>query len=100
MIIAVDHKPLLKLLGGRALDEIPNPRLRNLKEKTLRYRFRVVHVPGLKNKAADAMSRRPVGSTHPPLMNLPDDQATITSSFSPTWHTPGHTVSPTPSDTK
>ncbi len=77
-IVVVGHKPLLKLLGDRALDEIPNPRLRNLKE--------MVHVAGLKNKAADAMSCQPVGSAHPPLMNLPDDQATITSSFSSGTH--------------
>ena len=35
LIIAVDHKPLLKLFGDRSLDEISNARLRNLKEKTL-----------------------------------------------------------------
>lgn len=81
LIVAVDHKPLLKLLGDRALDAIPNPRLRNLKEKTLRYRFRILHVPGLKNKAADAMSRRPVGPTQPTLMHLPDDHAAIVSDF-------------------
>ena len=62
LIIAVDHKPLLKIVGDRSLQDIPNSRLRNLKEKTLRYRFRVTHVPGMKNKAADAMSRRPTGA--------------------------------------
>ena len=36
LIIAVDHKPLLKVFDDRSLD-IPNNRLRNLKEKTLRY---------------------------------------------------------------
>ncbi|GFN83679.1 transposon tf2-11 polyprotein [Plakobranchus ocellatus] len=40
LIIAVDHKPLLKIFGDRCLYDIPNPRLRNLKEKSLRYRFR------------------------------------------------------------
>ena len=29
LIIAVDHKPLLKVFGDRDLDKIPNPRLRN-----------------------------------------------------------------------
>ncbi|KAK3797543.1 hypothetical protein RRG08_054573 [Elysia crispata] len=33
LINAVDHKPLLKVFSD------PNPRLRNLKEKTLKYRF-------------------------------------------------------------
>jgi len=31
LIIAVDHKPLLKLFGDRSLEDIPNMRLRNLK---------------------------------------------------------------------
>ena len=47
LIIAVDHKPLLKVFSNRSLDDIPKPRLRNLKEKSLRYRFRLVHVPGV-----------------------------------------------------
>ena len=33
LMVAVDHKPLIKVLGDRALDDIPNPRLRNIKEK-------------------------------------------------------------------
>lgn len=87
LIVAVDHKPLLKLLGDRALDDIPNPRLRNLKEKTLRYRFRIVHVPGMRNVAADAMSRRPVGSSRPSRMDLPDDNASAVTHLSPCAHT-------------
>ena len=55
LIVTVDHKPLLKFLGDRALDDIPNARLRNLKKKTLRYRFHIIHVPGMKNTATDAM---------------------------------------------
>ena len=47
LIVAVDHKPLLKILGDRSLEGIPNARLRNL-EKTLRYKFRLVHIPGAK----------------------------------------------------
>ena len=75
LIIAVDHKPLLKIFGDRSLQDIPNSRLRNLKEKTLRYRFRVTHVPGMKNKAADAMSCRPTG--RPLKTDLPDDHASL-----------------------
>ncbi len=60
LIVAVDHKPLLKIFGDRHLDDIPNPRLRNLKEKTLRYKFSVIHIPGPKNRASDALSRHPV----------------------------------------
>ena len=83
----MDHKPLLKLLADRAFDDTPNSRLRNLKEKTLRYRFRIAHVPGMKNKAADAMSRRPVGSALRSRMNLPDDNAAIVNHIPPSMHT-------------
>ncbi|XP_035825743.1 uncharacterized protein LOC118477704 [Aplysia californica] len=75
LIVAVDHKPLLKTFGDRCLDDIPNPRLRNLTEKSLRYRFRIVHIPGLRHAAADAVSRRPVGS--PNTLRLPDAAAPI-----------------------
>lgn len=62
LIIAVDHKPLLKVFGDRHLDNILNPRLRNLKEKTLRYRFTITHIPGARHCASDALSRYPVGA--------------------------------------
>ena len=76
LIIAVDHKPLLKLFGNRSLEDIPNSRLRNLKEKTLSYRFQMVHVPGVKNKVADELSRHP--SDPAERIILPDDIATMT----------------------
>ena len=81
LIIAVDHKPLLRIFGDRSLDAISNPRIRNLKEKTLRYRFHMMHIPGVKNRAADALSRHPTGSECPPLMELPDDIAATQDSF-------------------
>ena len=59
-VIAVDHKPLIKILNDRALETIPNPRLLNLKEKTLLYRFDIIHIPGKSNAAPDATSRYPV----------------------------------------
>lgn len=75
LIIAVDHKPLLKIFGDRHLEDISNSRLRNLKEKTLRYRFRMVHIQGIKNRAADGVSRHPTGKAE--MMTLPDDIAAI-----------------------
>ena len=75
LIVAVDHKPLLKILGDRSIDDITNTPLRNLKEKTLRYRFRMVHISGIHNKAADAISRHPSGDTNPEKLCLPDDIA-------------------------
>ena len=35
LTVSVDHKPLLKVPSDRSLEDIPNARLRNLKEKTL-----------------------------------------------------------------
>ena len=68
--IAVDHRPLIKIFGDRSLDEICNARLRNLKEKTLRYRFKIVHIPGIKNRVPDALSRHPSGPPNPLKMTL------------------------------
>ena len=91
LTIAVDHKPLLKLFGDRSLEDIPNPRLRNLKEKTLRYRFQMIHIPGIKHRAADALSRHPSGPPHPEIMSLPDDVATtIDSNNTFPFDQPGH----------
>jgi len=59
LLIAVDHKPLLKIFGDRSLNDIENLRLRKLKEKTLQYRFKMVHLPGARNKAEDAVSHHP-----------------------------------------
>ena len=78
LVVAVDHKPLLKLFGNRSLEDIPNPRLRNLKEKTLRYRFQMVHIPGVKQCVADGLSRHPVDPAE--VLNLPDDIATVSRS--------------------
>lgn len=57
LIIAVDHKPLLKLFGNRLLKDISNDRIRCLKVKTLRYNFKMIHLPVAKHKAPDAVSR-------------------------------------------
>ena len=71
LTLDVNHKPLLKIFGDRSLDDISNTSLRNLKEKTFGYRFRVVHLPEVKHRAADAISRHPTGE--PVNMDLPDD---------------------------
>ena len=62
LILAVDHKPLTRILNDRQLDSITNPKLLRLKEKTLPYKFRIYHVAGASNvmKTADAISRHPV----------------------------------------
>ena len=72
-VIAVDHKPLSKIFEDRSLVQISNPRLRHLKEKTLRYYFRMVHIQEAKNRALDVISRRPTGAPKLPKMQLSDD---------------------------
>ena len=57
LLIAVDHKPLLGVINDKPLEEIENPRLLMLKQKTLWYRFTVVHVPGKYHCGPDYMSR-------------------------------------------
>ena len=69
------------MFGDRSLEEITNARLCNLKEKTLRYRFRMVHIPGVRHKAADAVSRHPTGTSNPDLLVLPDDIAAATATL-------------------
>ena len=59
LLVATDHKPLVPILNSKALESIKNPRLLNLKEKTLMYRFTAKHVPGKTHYVADAASRNP-----------------------------------------
>ena len=67
LISAVDHKPLLRVFSDRSLKEISNARLHNLKEKTLHYKFCMVHIPGVQHKATDAVSRHPTGNINPDM---------------------------------
>ena len=62
LTVVVDHKPLVKLLGDRSLEDIKNPRLFNLKEKTLMYDYDIKHVPGTWHLGPDACSRYPTNS--------------------------------------
>ena len=45
--------------------------------KTVRYRFSMIHVPGVKHKASDAVSRYPSGPNQPDKLELPDDVSAI-----------------------
>ena len=60
LLVATDHKPLLKILGDRKLEDIDNPRLLKLKEKTLRWHFQIQHVPGKIHVGPDTLSRREI----------------------------------------
>ena len=69
LVSATDHKPLTKIFGDRTLDEISNSRLFRLKQRTLPWRFDIVHCPGKTNHAADPASRYP---SHSHLPEPPD----------------------------
>ena len=70
LVIASDHKPLTKLLGDRELADIQNPRLFRLKQRTLMWRYRIIHVPGSTIPAADAASRYPSATTRPAISHV------------------------------
>ena len=72
LIVATDHKPLVKIFGDRTLDEIPNTRLFRLKQRTLPWRFRAIHMPGKTNQAADAASRYPSPDTDVDAISVTD----------------------------
>jgi len=59
LLVITDHRPLIKILGDRTLDEITNTRLFRIKQRTLPWSFRIIHRPGKTNSAADATSRHP-----------------------------------------
>ncbi len=67
LTLATDHNPLTGILNDRHLGNIANPRLQKLKERTLAFRFRVIHLPGGSKamKAADALSRNSATSVEP-----------------------------------
>ena len=71
LAIITDHRPLVKLLGDRALGDISNPRLFRLKEKTLQFQFRIHYMPGKRNSAANFLSRYPSLKTQP---GAPDEE--------------------------
>ena len=68
LIVAVDHKPLVRIFNGQYLNEIKNPRILTFREKTLMFKFTVVAIPGALNIGPDAMSRIPLPSPHPPSL--------------------------------
>ena len=60
LVVCTDHKPLVPVLSTKALENIDNPRLMRLIQKTLSWRFLVIHIPGKKLAGPDTLSRIPV----------------------------------------
>ena len=59
LIVVTDHKPLIKVLGDKELEDITNTRLFKLKERTLPWKFSIVWSEGKTNYFADGTSRKP-----------------------------------------
>ena len=81
LLVAVDHKPLIRLFNNRDLNEITNPRLLKIREKTLMYSFRVVSIPGIRDGGADTMSRLPFITSDNPVDKYQNIEPTITGSI-------------------
>ena len=83
LVVVTDHKPLIKIFGDRALDEITNTRLFRLKQRTLLWRFHIAYLPGSSNCAADATSRHPASTSDiaevrlSPVVMAPEDKEEI-----------------------
>ena len=83
LLVVTDHKPLTKIFGDRTLDEISNTRLFRLKQRTLPWHFRVEHLPGTTNLAADAASRYPVMDSELSALSVADlSEVIITAAIS------------------
>ena len=74
LVLVTDHRPLVGLLGNRALTDIINPRLFRLKEQTLQHRFTVRYLPGKRNCAADLLSRFPAMKIPPDTTDEEQDE--------------------------
>ena len=57
--IFTDHKPLVSLLGSKALDSLP-PRVQRFRMRLMRFTYTISHVPGKNLTVADTLSRAPV----------------------------------------
>ena len=69
-ILALDHKPLIGMLGSQEIMTIPNPRLMRSKIKSLMYSFTPTYIPGKLHVVPDCFSRR-TDSPNPPQPAVP-----------------------------
>ena len=61
-MVITDHHSLVPILNTHRLDEIETPRLQHLRTCLMNYNFTAMWIKGLKNDAADALSRHPCQS--------------------------------------
>lgn len=58
-VIETDHKPLVSLLGKKALADLP-PRIVRFRLRLMRFRYKISHIPGKEMYTADTFSRAPL----------------------------------------
>ncbi|KAL5017541.1 hypothetical protein ScPMuIL_007130 [Solemya velum] len=63
-LIETDHKPLVSLLGTKAMSDLP-PRIQRFRMRLARYHYEIKHVPGKFLYTADTLSRAPLQSMTP-----------------------------------
>ena len=60
LILAIDHKPLVLLFNDSSLNEIKNPRILDIRDQILMYKFKAISLPGDANGRENEMSHIPV----------------------------------------
>ena len=74
LTLVTDHKALTRIFGDKELKDIVNPRLLNLKEKTLMFTFCIKYLKGDTYCVADALSRYPILSGGPEGLDEDDEE--------------------------
>ena len=63
LILEMDHKPLVSLLGSKDLDQLP-ARVQRMSMRLMRFTFEVKYTPGKDLHTADTLSRAPLDSSY------------------------------------
>ena len=55
-MLAIDHKPLMLIFNEHSLNKVKNPRILNIREQTLMFKFKAISIPGDTNSGVNGMS--------------------------------------------
>ena len=97
-LLALDHKPLIAMLGSQPVMTIPNPRLISMKMKSLMYSFKPIHIPGKLHVVPDSFSRRTDSPVHeaPTTDKLLLDTTNVAAEYANSCAPPAWVSIPTP----
>ena len=65
MSFRTDHIPLVSLLGGKAISDLP-PRVQRFRMRPMRFDYEILHIPGKELYTPDALSRAPIRESRRP----------------------------------